>query len=165
MPPPPPRNKALLGDYLPLVSLNKALLGAYFMGGYGIGGVSLDSHDICIHLFLCDPCESHCPAVMYGTYASICKLHAAELLAAIICYLLVIFGHVPGLYAHEYIISKMHLEWHTFCLYHDVFFQIFYKTPLPDTWSPTYTKSLWCLTPLKINMEHNHGGLEDHFPF
>ena len=21
------------------------------------------------------------------------------------------------------------------------------------------------LTPLKINMEHNHGGLEDHFPF
>ena len=20
-------------------------------------------------------------------------------------------------------------------------------------------------TPLKINMEHNHGGLEDHFPF
>ena len=21
------------------------------------------------------------------------------------------------------------------------------------------------ITPLKINMEHNHGGLEDHFPF
>ena len=21
------------------------------------------------------------------------------------------------------------------------------------------------VTPLKINMEHNHGGLEDHFPF
>ena len=31
--PPPPGNKALLRDYLPLVSLNKALLGPYFLGG------------------------------------------------------------------------------------------------------------------------------------
>ena len=30
---PPPRNKALLRDYYPLVSLNKALLRAYFLGG------------------------------------------------------------------------------------------------------------------------------------
>ena len=30
---PPPRNKALLRDYLPLVSLKKALIGAYFLGG------------------------------------------------------------------------------------------------------------------------------------
>ena len=27
------------------------------------------------------------------------------------------------------------------------------------------SKSKSCSTPLKINMEHNHGGLEDHFPF
>ena len=33
MPPPQEWNKALLRDYLPLVSLNKAFLGAYFMGG------------------------------------------------------------------------------------------------------------------------------------
>ena len=33
MPPPPPRSKALLRDYQPLVSLNKALLGPYFLGG------------------------------------------------------------------------------------------------------------------------------------
>ena len=28
-------------------------------------------------------------------------------------------------------------------------------------------KFCWCVenTPWKINMEHNHGGLEDHFPF
>ena len=25
--------------------------------------------------------------------------------------------------------------------------------------------SQWLFTPLKINMEYNHGGLEDHFPF
>ena len=42
--PPPPGNKALLRDYQPLVSLNKALLGPYFLGG-GIGGGTLDSHD------------------------------------------------------------------------------------------------------------------------
>ncbi len=30
---PPPRNKALLRGYLPLVSLNKALLKPYFLGG------------------------------------------------------------------------------------------------------------------------------------
>ena len=30
---PPPINKALLRDYLPLVSLNKALLGPYLLGG------------------------------------------------------------------------------------------------------------------------------------
>ena len=40
-----------------------------------------------------------------------------------------IFGHVPGLYAHEYIISKMHLDWHTFCLYHDVFFTYSIRGP------------------------------------
>ena len=39
---PPPKNKALLRDYEnPLVFLNKALLGAY-----GIGGVPLGSHDL-----------------------------------------------------------------------------------------------------------------------
>ena len=43
--PPPPRNKALLRDYLPLVSLDKALLGAYFLGGMALGGVPLDSHE------------------------------------------------------------------------------------------------------------------------
>ena len=44
--PPPPGDKALLRDYWPLVSLNKALLGPYFLGGGGIGGVPLGSHDI-----------------------------------------------------------------------------------------------------------------------
>ena len=42
VPPPnanPPRNKALLRDYLPLVSLNKALLGPCFLGGWPWGGV------------------------------------------------------------------------------------------------------------------------------
>ena len=34
----PPRNKALLRDYQPLVSLNKALLGPYFFGKRGLGG-------------------------------------------------------------------------------------------------------------------------------
>ena len=28
-----------------------------------------------------------------------------------------------------------------------------------------YTKEIKKYTPLKINMEHNHGGLEDHVPF
>ena len=36
---PPPINKALLRDYQPLVSLNKALLGPYFLGGVALGGV------------------------------------------------------------------------------------------------------------------------------
>ena len=48
VPPPkatPPINKALLRDYLPLVSLNKALLGPYFLGGVALGGGTLDSHD------------------------------------------------------------------------------------------------------------------------
>ena len=35
---PPPRNKALLRAYSPLVSLNKALLSPYFWGGYVRGG-------------------------------------------------------------------------------------------------------------------------------
>ena len=39
--PPPPENKALLR-----VSLNKALLGPYFLGGVALGGVPLDSHDL-----------------------------------------------------------------------------------------------------------------------
>ena len=30
--------KALLRDYQPLVSLNKALLGPYFLGGAALGG-------------------------------------------------------------------------------------------------------------------------------
>ena len=34
----PPRNKALLSDYQPLVSLNKALLGYYFLAGVALGG-------------------------------------------------------------------------------------------------------------------------------
>ena len=36
-----------------------------------------------------------------------------------------------------------------------------------DTTFPKSTKYLGTKrpTPLKINMEHNHGGLEDHFPF
>ena len=38
MPPPQELNKSLLRDYLPLVSLNKALVGAYFMGGMALGG-------------------------------------------------------------------------------------------------------------------------------
>ncbi len=29
----------------------------------------------------------------------------------------------------------------------------------------TYVVKIQNLTPPKINMEHNHGGLEDHFPF
>ena len=42
VPPPkatPPINKALLRDYLPLVSLNKALLNPYFWGGVRLGGL------------------------------------------------------------------------------------------------------------------------------
>ena len=31
-------NKALLRDHWPLVSLNKALLGPYFLGGVALGG-------------------------------------------------------------------------------------------------------------------------------
>ena len=38
MPRLPPRNKALLSDNEPLVSLNKALLGPYFLGGVALGG-------------------------------------------------------------------------------------------------------------------------------
>ena len=34
----PPRNQALLRDYQPLVSLDKALLGAYFLEGWHWGG-------------------------------------------------------------------------------------------------------------------------------
>ena len=30
---------------------------------------------------------------------------------------------------------------------------------------PLETIPYWLTTPLKINMEHNHGGSEDHFPF
>ena len=42
----PKKSPALLRDYEnPLVSFNKALLGPYFLGGGGIGGVPLDSHD------------------------------------------------------------------------------------------------------------------------
>ena len=36
---------ALLRDYQPLVSLDKALSGPCFLGGVGIGGVPLDCHD------------------------------------------------------------------------------------------------------------------------
>ena len=42
---PPPRNKALLIDYEPPSSPNKALLRPYFLGGGGFGGVPLDFHD------------------------------------------------------------------------------------------------------------------------
>ena len=31
--------------------------------------------------------------------------------------------------------------------------------------SNMYTVHRVSYTPLEINMEHNHGGLEDHFPF
>ena len=48
VPPPqsyPPISKALLRDYEnPLVSLNKALLGPYFLGGVALGG-PLDCHE------------------------------------------------------------------------------------------------------------------------
>ena len=37
---------------------------------------------------------------------------------------------------------------------------VFFFLMLP--WDPS---TLLEDTPLKINMEHNHGGLEDHFPF
>ena len=37
---PPPRNKALLRVYYPLVSLNKALLTPYSWGGVALGGVA-----------------------------------------------------------------------------------------------------------------------------
>ena len=43
---PPPRNKALLRAYEPLVSLNKALLNPYFWGGYVKGGGRLTGHDV-----------------------------------------------------------------------------------------------------------------------
>ena len=36
----PPRNKALLRAYYPLVSLNKALLGPYLLGGVALGGAA-----------------------------------------------------------------------------------------------------------------------------
>ena len=43
---PPPINEALFGDYYRLVSLNKALLGPYFLGGVGsLGGGTLGCHD------------------------------------------------------------------------------------------------------------------------
>ena len=32
-------------------------------------------------------------------------------------------------------------------------------------WSRFMTQNKWWLTPWKINMEHNHGGWEDDFPF
>ena len=33
-----------------------------------------------------------------------------------------------------------------------------------NTSRASYMKSWW-ITPLKIDMEHNHGGLEEHLPF
>ena len=48
----PPRNKALLRGYEPLVSLNKALLGAYFLGKVGIGGWY---HRFCMIVVKLDP--------------------------------------------------------------------------------------------------------------
>ena len=42
---PPPRNKVRLSDYSPLVSLNKALLGPYFLGGWHWGSPLIGSHD------------------------------------------------------------------------------------------------------------------------
>ena len=53
--PPPPRNKALSRDYLPLSSLNKALLGPYFFGELAFG-VPLDSHDKITTQFYTLPC-------------------------------------------------------------------------------------------------------------
>ena len=52
----PPRNSRgpLLRDYLPLVSLNKALLGPYFLGGGGPGGGPLRLP----WLFEFSPCEA-----------------------------------------------------------------------------------------------------------
>ena len=82
--PPPPRNKALLRDHFPLVSLNEALLGAYFLGGYGIGGVPLDSHDISMHYGRCQQHElQNTPHIitqkMHGRmiyiYPLVCCLH------------------------------------------------------------------------------------------
>ncbi len=40
----------------------------------------------------------------------------------------------------------------------DGFFMVFSLQKLGEDYPGTYT-------PLKINMEHNHGGMEDHFPF
>ena len=42
---PPPRNRALLQAYQPLVSLNKALLNPYFWRGIRLGGGRLTSHE------------------------------------------------------------------------------------------------------------------------
>ena len=43
----------MIRDYEnPLVSLNKALLGPYFLGGSSFGGVPLDSHDFHYVVFL-----------------------------------------------------------------------------------------------------------------
>ena len=46
------------------------------------------------------------------------------------------------------------------------FFQIFYKRPLPDTWSPTYTKTLWCLKSHTFSqvsvLDHEHPWRSHH---
>ena len=48
-----PENKALLRDYQPLVSLNKASLGpAISWGKRGLGGVPLGSHEFTCQLFM-----------------------------------------------------------------------------------------------------------------
>ena len=67
-PPPtyPPRNKALLRAYYPLVSLNKALLNPYFWGGYVRGGW-LNSHDMISLAFLDCKINSLCiPTVFFA---------------------------------------------------------------------------------------------------
>ena len=41
-----------------------------------------------------------------------------------------------------------------------------YGSPAAGRWIPSCVKKHYLYaTPLKINMEHNHGSLEDHFPF
>ena len=43
--PPPPGNKALLRPNQGTMVVNNPLIRPYFLGGGGIGGVPLDSHD------------------------------------------------------------------------------------------------------------------------
>ena len=39
------------------------------------------------------------------------------------------------------------------------------EVPQSASWGGSRGELVPRYTPLKINMEHNHGGLEDHFPF
>ena len=77
---------------------------------------------------------------------------------------------LSGYHDEQYEQSPTASWWEDFCLIHvfchtgnQRFFVFFYHRGLMVIYHGRRLKRH--LTPRKINMEHNHGGLEDHFPF